>query len=549
MNWVLGLIYIRQSRHKKYERTVSPEVQEQECRELPEIRACSDVIVYRDLDLSGASVKRRKDWLALRARLESIRKDERVVLALYDQSRSFRNTAEALELYALLEAMPWIDVVFVHGTFDRSPIGEFSYTTLAAAHALERRMAAIKIREAKRFATAHGESVGPLPTGYKWAGEGVNRWVEIDETTAPIVRRAFADYATGNYSSRELAARLNAEGMVVSARCGPTARRGQGWYGDTLMYMLANVAYIGKTYSVSRQRREGELIDAKWPAVIDIATWEAVQRQRLRNYRRGGDVVAARPPRAYAFQRILRCSCGRRLYVQSGKGGTYYRCRGAEYPDRCQASMVPEKALLPWARQLIEVVDRLAPAAFQAATEALANEDPTSPDALSSVEESLRRADFMFYSAKRWDEDHYLAEVTRLTALRDELAAQATPQKPPLDFTGVLSAWDSGDPGTRRDLLASLFDALNVEDGAIVACLPRADRAADVVTLLRYVTNVAGAEGEGFEPPGAWRPLRFSRPAGRCQKMPCRVAVNSVATAIVPPGTAARWLVASPTGV
>jgi Resolvase, N terminal domain len=138
MKDVLGLIYIRQSRHKKYERTVSPEVQEQECRELPEIQACSDVIVYKDLDLSGGSIKRRKAWLTLRARLESIRKDERVVLALYDQSRSFRNTAEALELYALLEQMPWIDVVFVHGTFDRSPIGEFSYTTLAAAHALER---------------------------------------------------------------------------------------------------------------------------------------------------------------------------------------------------------------------------------------------------------------------------------------------------------------------------------------------------------------------------------------------------------------------------
>jgi hypothetical protein len=170
-------------------------------------------------------------------------------------------------------------------------------------------------------------------TGYKWGGEGVNRWVEIDEATAPIVRRAFAEYATGNHSSRELAARLNAEGMVGPARCGPTELRGHGWYGVTLMYMLANVAYIGKTYSVSQQRQEGELIDAKWTAVIDIATWEAVQRQHLRKLPGGGDVVAARPPRAYAFQRILRCTCGRRLYVQSGKGGTYYRCRGAEFPD------------------------------------------------------------------------------------------------------------------------------------------------------------------------------------------------------------------------
>jgi DNA invertase Pin-like site-specific DNA recombinase len=163
----LGLIYLRQSRYKKYERTVSPEVQEQETRQLPEIRACNEIVVYKDLDLSGGSAKRRKDWLALRARLETVGRDDSVVLALYDQSRSFRNTSEALELYALLEQRPWIDVVFVHGKFDRSPIGEFSYTTLAAAHALERRMAATKIREAKRYASEHGEAVGPLPAGYK----------------------------------------------------------------------------------------------------------------------------------------------------------------------------------------------------------------------------------------------------------------------------------------------------------------------------------------------------------------------------------------------
>lgn len=80
---------------------------------------------------------------------------------------------------------------------------------------------------------------------------------------------------------------------------------------------------------------------------------------------------------------------------------------------------------------------------------------------------------------------------------------------PPLDFTGILAAWDSGDPATRRDLLASLFDALNVEHGTIAAVLPRADRAAQVAALIEYVV---AAEGEGFEPPRAWRPLRFSRP-------------------------------------
>ena len=76
---------------------------------------------------------------------------------------------------------------------------------------------------------------------------------------------------------------------------------------------------------------------------------------------------------------------------------------------------------------------------------------------------------------------------------KTSLWALAILPESPLDFTGVLSAWDSGDPRIRRNLLPGLFDALNVEDGAIVAYLPRADRATDVVTLLRYVPSGAGA--------------------------------------------------------
>jgi hypothetical protein len=50
-----------------------------------------------------------------------------------------------------------------------------------------------------------------------------------------------------------------------------------------------------------------------------------------------------------------------------------------------------------------------------------------------------------------------------------------------------------GDPQTRRDLLGQLFDALDVEDGAVAAILPRSDRAAEVAALME---RVAGAERE-----------------------------------------------------
>src|SRR5437773_2182474 len=90
----LGLIYIRQSRHKAYEKTVSPEVQEQACRALPAIKACDEVEVFTDLDVSGGELRKRKRFLAL---LERIRAGGVSVVSAYDQSRTFRNTSDALD--------------------------------------------------------------------------------------------------------------------------------------------------------------------------------------------------------------------------------------------------------------------------------------------------------------------------------------------------------------------------------------------------------------------------------------------------------------------
>ena len=481
----LGLIYLRQSRHKSYERTASPEVQEDECRRLPEIQSCDEVVVFKDLDLSGGSSKRRNGWKSLRSRLDQVRPDEtEVVLALYDQSRSFRNTTEALELYALLEQRPWIDVAFVHGKFDRSPVGEFSYTTLAAAHAMERKMTATKIREAKRYASAHGEAVGPLIAGLKWSGEGVDRTVVEDDEFAPLVRRVFTEYATGRYSARTLAERLNAEGAILPANTGPKEQRGKGWHGDTIMQMLGNVAYIGKTYSESRRYRQGDLIDAQWPALIDMETWEAVQRVRERQRRGTGGGSGPRPPRSYTFQGLLRCTCGRRMTVHRWGQRVYYRCRGADSPDRCQVRMVRESDLVAWAEAVMDWLEEHTPERFAERAGDLGGRDrDEAAAALQNVDESLRRADFMFYTAKRWTEEQYLAELDRLQAIRAELSHAVKPTRPPLTFTGVLDAWASGDPQTRLGLLREVFEALDVDGGLIVAYVPRSDRAAEVVSL------------------------------------------------------------------
>jgi site-specific DNA recombinase len=475
----LALVYIRQSDHKRYERTASPEVQREACLGLTAVRACDRVEIFEDLDVSGGKLKGRKAFLRL---LERIRTEHVDVVAAYDQSRAFRNMRDALDFYALMESRPEITVAFAHGSFDRSAVGGFSYSVLAAAHEMERKMTAEKIRAARHHASAQGLAVGEVPAGYKWDSGGRDRKLVVDAPVAAIVRRVFEEYAQG-HSSTTIARRLNAEGIRLPNM------RGE-WRWSQVNATLRNVAYHGQSYSVSRSRREGALIDAQWPAIIDDDLWSATRswaRQRTRTGYAG--------ERPHVFRGLLRCSCGGRLHVGEPKAGyCYYFCRrdGSTARDECtNAAYIREETLLPWAREIFARLDRDAkrPANLGIAGHTIAARRRRSqPDALASIDANIARLGRRF----EWghvDEANYQAEWERLQALRAEiLAAGRAPDDDRLgtELAGALELWDAAkdDRDMRRRMLLILFEELDVRDGAIVGYKPRQDRAARVQELV-----------------------------------------------------------------
>ena len=497
-----ALIYIRQSRHKDYERTASPEVQEQACRALPAVAVCDDVEMFVDLDVSGGGCKRRHRFLALRGRIESSPAGVPLVVAAYDQSRTFRNTADALDFFALVEKRPWIDVQFVHGRFDRSAAGEFTYTAMAAAHAMERRMTAEKIRDAYAYRNGRGEATGPPPFGYRRTSAGE---LVVDLETAPLVRQMFDDYATGAHTLRTLARQVNEAGHRNS--------RGNPWLPDTVGQTLGNIAYVGKTYAGGRRGRKGDVIPALWPALVTDDVFDAVQHQLRRNVRTRAGARRPQEPATYTFSRLLVCSCGRRLRVARGNGGTYYYCR-RDLVTPCGARMAREDALLPWAETLFEALDGMRDADFRAAL-SRAEDRRQSPDAVAQVEGSLDRLRQLF----TWGDitaEHYAGERERLGRLRDELLVATAPQ-PTIEVDGMLDGWRRGTAVERRLLLGVFFDALNVTDGHIVSYTPREDRVAEVIELIdvafgHYAAQVvnggfASPEREGFEPSNRVAPV------------------------------------------
>src|SRR5215471_9776172 len=133
-----------------------------------------------------------------------------------------------------------------------------------------------------------GVATGSAPYGYMRTDDG---GLEAVPEEAAVVRRIFELYVTGTWSAQAIAGRLNDEGVPRRR-----ARSRHGWLPDTVVDMLRNVAYIGKTYSQSRARRQGDLIEAQWdPIVAESVFTKAHQLLGERRVRR------APGQRAYAF--------------------------------------------------------------------------------------------------------------------------------------------------------------------------------------------------------------------------------------------------------
>ena len=107
------------------------------------------------------------------------------------------------------------------------------------------------------------------------------------------------------------------------------------------------------------------------------------------------------------------------------------------------------------------------------------------------------------------DQTQYQVEWTRLQSLRQQFADQ-TQRRQRVQLSGVRDAWLKGDAVTRRDLLSTLFDEMDVAGGQIVAVKPRSDRVREVAELVdrAYSSSAApppksllGVGREGFEPP------------------------------------------------
>jgi hypothetical protein len=244
--------------------------------------------------------------------------------------------------------------------------------------------------------------------------------------------------------------------------------------GDVLKDIFDNPSYIGKL------RVDGQLIEAKHPALIDEATWNGCLEVRRRNRRNTSKTWTRH---SYPLTPVLRCGrCGGTMNgeISSNKRRTaaYYACHAARrnrsatmpHGPKCDARWIAANLLDDAIRGELR---RCVPSAELHATyrEQLSRSLRPAPDPRAVVDAAIRRLDDQLVRVRRlyefgeYDWDAFFAKRAQI---QQEQQAAATPNVDDAEWCraqilDLLAAWDAADDGQRSRLLAGLFESVEAE--------------------------------------------------------------------------------------
>ena len=227
--------------------------------------------------------------------------------------RLARNRADDVEINRAFEDAG-VRLVSTSENIDQTPGGMLLHGIMSSIAEFYSRNLANEVIKGMGEKARNGGTLGKAPLGYVNVrardenGREV-RTVALDEERAPLVRLAFTEYATGNWTARQLAEHLNNRGLTIP----PTARKPANPVSVRLLQTLLRNPYYKGVISFQGVEYAGAhepLVDAAtWQTVQDILTAHANgERQRMHNHHLKSTIVCG--------------LCGARLLVQHATSRT-----------------------------------------------------------------------------------------------------------------------------------------------------------------------------------------------------------------------------------
>ena len=264
---------------------------------------------------------------------------------IYMRSRAFRNLGDAVLTKRQLEKMG-VKLVSAKEDFGEGIMADAMEAVTDIINEVQVRMSGEDIKVKMQQKAERGGTPGRAKIGYKNVriehdGQQVNS-IAIDPERAPLIRKAFELFATGDYTIDRVLDTVTDLGLTTR----PTRRYPSGPMSRSQIHRLLKDPYYKGVVTW-----KGELYPGRHEAIVDADLWEAAQRAMEHRSKHGQrDRV-----HFHYLKGLLFCDrCDRRgtqsrmIFVQakgrSGQFYDYFACRSRLLGD-CDLAYLPAEAV------------------------------------------------------------------------------------------------------------------------------------------------------------------------------------------------------------
>ena len=295
-------------------------------------------------------------------------------IVAWHPDRLARNSIDGGRLVYLVDTGKLLELKFPTFWFDPTPQGKFMLSIAFGQSKYYVDNLSENVKRGIRQKLRNGIWPSWAPMGY--INDLATHTIYVDKERAPVIKKAFELYATGNYAILEIRNMVNRSGLRGRKLHKPLSV-------SNCHYMLRNPIYYGV------MRYYGEVYEAKHKPIITKALFDKCQ-EMLKNKSKPKTKTLI----PYVYRGAFRCaSCGCYITTETQKGHKYLHCTKRKQP--CAELFVREEEIDRQVREILKGVS-LPPALAAEALDNIKAEGIKAAQAGESTAQNLRdKIDFL----------------------------------------------------------------------------------------------------------------------------------------------------------
>ncbi|UFJ62706.1 recombinase family protein [Brevibacillus sedimenti] len=312
---------------------------------------------YIDNGISGSGLKNRNEILRL---LDDAKKKKFDVVIAKSVSRLARDTRKGMEIAYQLESTS-IRLILPEDNYDtETSKSRLMFNLKAILAEEENSKLSERIKLGLQSSARQGKRIVSLPP-YGYTVNPVTKRLEVDETTAPIVKEIFRLYLHEGWGMFKISNYLMRKGVPTPRTVSGAANAGTKWHQNTIKGILSNPVYTGKLvfhreettgilaeselYKIRRKVEPDKqiVIENAHPAIITEDDFQAVQELMKKKGERKSNGKES------LFAHIAKCAdCKSGMHFKPDRRNGAYVCGGyVKYTSLyCSSHIIEEQASL-----------------------------------------------------------------------------------------------------------------------------------------------------------------------------------------------------------